>query len=833
MPRGVWAKLCLMKLKKYLFALTFHPLLMLLLLACTAAFAQSGDGWGGVSGKVLDETRKEFPFATVSLLSSKDSTVVKGTLTDNGGAFVFKDLKPGSYLVAVYVIGYKKVFKGPLQVAAAKMVNLGSVQLETDAQMLKGVNIVKQKPLIERQIDKTVLNVENSALAAGNSALDILTKAPGVTVDKDGKISLRGKQGVLVMIDGKPTYLSPEQLANLLRSTEGNAIQSIELITNPSAKYDAAGNSGIINIKLKKNRSYGTNGSLVGGFGRGRYYKANGGLTLNHREKKFNVFGNFDYGKNKRFGGTDIVRVNQTAVDQTYFDQKSFSLRHRNNTNYKGGFDYFINDRHTIGFGVNGYNANGDNASDVLTLIGDRPGKTDSSVVADNPNSYKYTGTSFNLNYKGTLDTLGQEISADADYSQYNGLEDNNFNNNYLDAQGQVLKPAYLFRNSAPSKTRIWAAKADYAYPVQKDMKLELGLKASFVKTDNNFSFENFEEGAWVNDVKRSNLFLYDENINAAYANLNRKFNKTTVQLGLRAEQTNSKGNSITEQKVVNRHYFNLFPSVFLNQELSKNHDMGFSYSRRIDRPDYGSLNPFISYLDLYTYRFGNPFLKPQYTNSFELSYSFKKTLNVSLGYSHTSDVMTDVLLTDTATKTIFISNQNLATQDGFNLNMSYPLQFAKWWGSSNNLTVFYNKFKTPNLLGMPYESGRVAMNFNSTQTFTINSSANVEVSGFYQTKQVYGTLLIDPQYGIDLGFNKSFMNKQLNIKLAANDVFKLQRSRITSALPSQNYVVKDYWESQVFRVTCTYRFGSSEIKAARERSGSADAEGRRVKSGG
>jgi len=807
---------------------------LFILFTSPCLYAQSSGGTGEISGKVLDETSKEFPYATVSLLNTRDSTAVKGTLSIDNGAFMFKDVKFGTYLVALYVVGYKKAIKGPFVVDAAhRKYILDAVQLTVESQTLKGVNIVKQKPLIERQIDKTVMNIENSTLAAGNSALEILAKAPGVTVDQDGKISLRGKHGVLIMLDGKPTYLSAEQLTNLLRATEGNAIQTIELITNPSAKYDASGNSGIINIKLKKNRNYGTNGSLLAGAGYGKYGKANGGLTLNHREKKINVFGNFDYGRNKRYGSTDIIRTNQTTANATYFDQTGTSIRYRNNSNYKGGLDYFINDKNTIGFAMNGYNSNGDNKAEVLTLIGDGPGKTDSSVVAKNPNSFKYNGISYNLNYKGTLDTMGQEISADADYSVYKGLDNNNFNNKYFDAQGQMSKPDYLFRNAAPTTTRIWSAKTDYAYPFAKDMKMEMGLKTSFVKTDNNFSFENFVNGAWTNDIKRSNQFLYDENINAAYTNVNKKFGKNTIQLGLRAEQTNSKGNSITESKIVNRHYFNLFPSVFINRELSKNHDMGFSYSRRIDRPDYGSLNPFLDFLDLYTYRFGNPFLKPQYTNSFELSYSYKKSLNVTLGHSHTTDVMSDVLLTDTATKTIFISNQNLATQDSYNLNISYPIQFGKWWNSSNNLSAYYNKFKTENLLGKPYESGRPAFNFNSTQTITISPSSNMELSGYYQSKQVYGTLLLDPQYGVDLGFSKSFMNKQLNVKLAANDIFKLQKSGVTSALPSQNYVISERWESRVFRFTCTYRFGSNEIKAARQRSGGSEAEGKRVKSGG
>jgi outer membrane receptor protein involved in Fe transport len=814
--------------------LSFFIALSLISLVFAVSKAQTDNAIGEISGKVLDEAKKAFPYATISLLNAKDSVAVKGTLTADNGTYVLNNIKEGNYLVAIYVIGYKKVIRGPFLITAQKTAyNLGNIQLVMDSKQLKGVEIVKQKPLVERQIDKTVINVENSVLATGNTALEILQKSPGVTVDKDGKISLKGKQGVTVMLDGKPTYLSSEQLANLLRSTEGNAIQSIELITNPSAKYDAAGNSGIINIKLKKNRNYGTNGSVIAGAGYGNYYKSNGGFTLNHREKKFNVFGNYDISRNKGFGSTDIMRVNNTSVNQTFFNQTADNDRYRTNSNFKGGLDYFINDNNTIGFAFNGYDARGNTDADVLTLIGDQLLKTDSSVAATNPSKYRYTGITYNLNYKGTLDTLGQEISFDADYSQYKGHENNDFNNIYLNAVLQPSKAAYIFRNSTPSQTTIWSGKADYSYPINKEMKLEMGLKSSYVKTDNNYIFENFLNSAWQNDVTRSNQFLYNENINAVYANVNRKFKTTSIQVGLRAEQTNSKGNSITEQKIVNRHYLNLFPSVFINQELSKNNEMGMSYSRRIDRPDYGSLNPFISYLDLYSYRFGNPFLKPQYTNAFELSYSFKKTLNVTLGYSHTKDVISDVLLTDTAKKTIFISNQNLATQDSYNLNMSYPLAITKWWSTTNNLNTFYNKFKTPNLLGVPFESGKLAFNFNSNQTIKLNSNTNFEMSGYYQSKQVYGTIMIAPQYSIDLGLSKNFLDKKLNLKFAANDVFNMQRAKITSAIPSQKYVVRETWESQVFRLTCTYRFGSNEIKAAREHSGSADAESKRVKSGG
>jgi len=827
MPNVYWEKYAFMKTKLYLF---FFLILSAFSVLSTRLHAQST---AEISGKVLDEEKKAFPYASVSLLNAKDSISVKGSLTDDNGTYEFKGLNAGKYLVAIYVVGYKKAYRGPYTITAdSKSVIVGQVQLNADVKLLKGVEIVKQKPLIERQIDKTVLNIENSILATGNTALEILGKAPGVTVDKDGRVSLRGKQGVNIMLDGKPANLSTEQLANLLRSTEGNAIQSIELITNPSAKYDAAGNSGIINIKLKKNRNYGLNGSATVGSGYGTHPKVNSGLNMNYRNKKFNIYGNEDYGFNKRFHETDIIRVNETTANQTYFNQTSHNEGKRKNRNYKAGIDYFINDNNTLGFLVNGYYGNGTNNSDVLTLIGDKPSTIDSSVVAPNTSVSKYNGITYNLNYRGIIDTLGQEIGIDVDYSKHNDKQENIFNNMYKDRSGLPLKSDYIFRNASPSVVKIYGAKIDYVLPLAKDSKLEFGGKTSFVKTDNNFVFENFKNDTWENDMNRSNQFIYDENINAAYTNFKKKFKTTTIQLGLRAEQTSSKGNSVTEKKVVNRDYLNLFPSLFVNQELSKDHELGFSYSRRIDRPDYGSLNPFIYYLDLYSYRYGNPFLKPQYTNSFEFSYSFKKNLNITLGYSHTNDVMSEVLLTDTAKKTIFISVQNLAKQDSYNMNMSYPIAITKWWSSNNNLTVFYNKFQTPDLLGAPYSSGRLAFNLNTSQTVTVNPTTKIEWSGNFESKQVSGTLLISPRYNIDLGANKTFMDNKLSIKFAANDVFKLQKNKLRSTLSSQNYVVTDRWESRIFRLTCTYRFGSNDVKAARERSAGSDSESKRVKSG-
>ncbi|SDZ99968.1 outer membrane beta-barrel protein [Pedobacter hartonius] len=799
------------------------------LLFFKAAAQTSHDG--SLTGNVIDEQRKPLDYVSIALLKAQDSTVVKGSFTFEKGIYAFDHLPDGNYLIAFNMLGYTKVVKGPFPINAGnRAYSVNDVLLTATAKQLNSVNITGKKPLVERQVDKTVLNIENSVLATGNTALEILRKAPGVSVDKDGNVSLRGKKGVTVMIDGKPTYLSNEELANLLNSTEGNAITSIELLTNPSSKYDASGNSGIINIKLKKNRNYGTNGTATAGGGYGKNYKANGGLTLNHREKKFNVFGDVNYGRNKRTVKQGLSRVNDTGTDQTFFDQTAGYTGIRNNTNYKTGLDYFINDNNTIGVAINGYVTKADQVDNILTRIGSHPNQTDSLVKAINPTQYKYVNTAYNLNYRGVLDTLGQEINVDLDFSRYHRDKLETYNNNFSDAAGLLTRPPVIFRNATPAIVKIWVAKADYSYPLNKKTKLDLGLKTSFVNTDNNSIFENFINHTWQNDVTQTNHFKYDENINAAYANLKREFRSTTLQLGLRAEQTNSKGNSVTTQNTVKRHYLNLFPTIFINQVLSRNNEIGFSYSRRIDRPDYSSLNPFVHFLDAFTYFRGNPFLNPQYTNSFEVSYSYKKTINATFGYSHTSDVISFVVIADTARKTLAASNENLAELNSYNLNISSPLSLARWWNTNTNLTVFYNKFNAPDLLATPFSSGKLSFNFNTTQTFTVTPTFNVELSGFYHSKSVNGTTAESEQHSIDLGFSKSLLEKKLNIKVAANDVFNLLKYKNTSTIPGQDFTYRSKDESRVFRLTCTYRFGSSEIKGARKRDKGSAEEQNRVK---
>lgn len=729
------------------------------------------------------------------------------------------------------MVGFNKSYSPTITVANTDQ-SVSDLLLKPASTELSEVKVVATKPLIEQKIDKTVLNVENSILAAGNSALEILTKAPGVTVDKDDNISLRGKQGVLVMIDGKPTYLSQAELANLLRATEGNAIQSIEIITNPSAKYDAAGNSGIINIKLKKNKANGTNGSITAGAGYGSYYKSNAGLTLNHRQVKINVFGSYNYGNNKYFNDLWIKRSTGTETP-TFFDQVNNSRSVFKNNNFKGGVDYFINDKHTLGVMVSGY-SNGNNEFNFNnTRLGSRPHEVDSSLLVLGHNDNSYRSIAYNLNYKATLDTLGKEFTADFDYSKFSSRQDFNYDNYFYQANGTPSKPAAFFQNHAPTTLHIKSGKIDYVHPFNKTMKMETGVKSSWVTTDNNFQFDVKQQNDWVTDPVRSNNFVYDENINAAYVNLSKEFKKTHVQVGLRAEQTNSKGNLITTREVLKRHYLDFFPSVFVKQTLSKNNDIGFSYSRRIDRPSYYDLNPFVFFLDQYTYNKGNAFLNPQYTHSFELSYTLKKSYTAAFNYSVTQHAITEVILADTVNKALYQTNENLATQKHYSLNINAPVKIAKWWNTNNNANIFYMGFRTPNLMGHPFKSGKLAFNFNTNHTLNITNTWSAEMTWRYQSPLQYGTYnILKAQYPVDLGISKSFADKKANIKLGVSDVFHTNRQSIESLIPELNYHLDQRYESQVVRLTLTYRFGKNDLTPSRKRSTGAEEENSRVKGG-
>ncbi|PWS32497.1 outer membrane beta-barrel family protein [Pedobacter paludis] len=810
---------------------TFYKISLIILAIFTGkdAFGQTQPK-ANITGTILDENKKPADYVTVVLFKASDSSVVKTAFTDPTGAFGFTISAKGEYFYKASNMGYKTFKSKILSLTdASQKLDFGSAQLISITQNLKEVTVAVTKPLIERKMDKVVMNVSNSAIMTGSNALEVLQKAPGVSVDQNDNISMQGKQGVLIQLDGKQTYMSSADVANLLRNMQSSEIETIELITNPSSKYDASGNSGIINIKTKKNKNGGTNGSANATLGYGKNFRGNAGLNLNHRTQKVNLFGNYNYGKTERENLITIDRISNGTPD-TYFMQTGTSRRKQQNNNFKAGLDYFIDKKNTIGVLVNGYFNHGTEASVNNTIIGPSFQKVDSSLVSNSLQTNKYNNIAYNLNYKSILDTAGSEISADVDYSKYNGNDGSDYENDYLFANGNRIRPISYIRNNTPSKIDIKAFKIDYNVSLSKSIKLEAGVKSSWVKTDNDLQAEEFVNNNWQNDVRRSNQFIYDENVNAAYTNINKQFKNTSIQVGLRVEQTNSKGNLITTNTVVERSYWDFFPTLFVQQTLSKNNQLGLSYSRRIDRPSYDALNPFIYYLDQYTYNKGNPFLNPQYTNNLELSYTFKQKYMLSVGYSRTNDVIIEVLLPDEAQKALYQTNANLAKNISYNANLNIPVQVAKWWSMNNNLNVFYLSFEAPNLAGTALKTGKTSFQFKSQQSFTIANGFTAELNGSYESPLDYGTLSLKARYYIDAGLSKSLFNKKASLKLALSDIFNMSENNLSSAYPGLNYYVHQKNESRIGRISFTYRFGKNEIKPARRRSTGTESEQGRMK---
>lgn len=801
-----------------------------LLLKLQLSQAQTKIAGSKLSGTVLDQEEKALDFATISLLRTRDSSLVRTAVSDLEGKFMIQDIPAGDYILSISMVGFVRKVTESFSINEANPIkSFAPIRVAKDSKMLGEVTIRAIKPFVERKLDRMVVNVENSINSSGSTALEVLQTAPGVSLDQNDNIAMQGKQGVLVMIDGKQTYMSNADVANMLRNMPASQIETIELITNPSSKYDAAGNSGIINIKTKKSSTVGTNGTFSAGAGYGDNYRANSGISLNHRNKGINLFGTYNFASMDRGQYMIIDREVSNSNVKTFFGQEGGFLRKNDNNNFKAGIDFFLNKNNTIGVLVNGFHNAGNELYNNTTLIGSSFSKPDSSVIAINDGNSRYRSMAYNLNYKSVLDTSGKELSVDLDYSRYNGNERTLYDNHFVNFNGPDKNPTFI-KNSTPSLINIKAVKLDYTMPLNKTMKFEAGLKSSIVETDNDFRFEQLIGGIWENDIRRSNQFVYNENVNAAYMNLNKQFKSASIQIGFRAEQTNSKGNSVTTGKKVDRNYLDLFPSIFLNQSVSKDHDLGLSYSRRIDRPSYDALNPFIFFLDQYTYNQGNPFLNPQYTNNFEFSYNYKKTYNISMNYSLTNDVIAEVLLPDTAKKALFQTNENLDKQINYGLTMNAPVSLSKWWSSSNTVMLFYLGFRAPDLRGQELNNGKVAWQFNSQHKIIISKTLSAEILADYRSALQYSTLNISAQYGIDLGISKSLMNKRMSIKFALSDAFDTRKQNITSAYSGLNYNLMQKNETRIGRVSLSYRFGKSEIKPERRRSTGLESEQSRIK---
>jgi iron complex outermembrane recepter protein len=695
-------------------------------------------------------------------------------------------------------------------------------------QKLTDVIVKTKKPFIEQQIDKTVINVQADMSAVGSSAFEMLQKAPGISITSEDVINMSGKAGVNVMIDGRPTQMGSKELAAFLRSMPASSIDKIELITNPSAKFDAQGNAGIINIRLKKNKIKGTNGNVSLGYTQQQHYRSNGSFSINRRTGKINAFANVSVDNNLQHTTGFINRNVTVGAAVKNFNNNTVDIDRNVSTNIRTGVDFYLNKKSTFGFlfNTNG-NRNPFNTPGV-TNIGSN-GFIDSSLVTSNDNLYKNRRYNGNVNYKYE-DTIGNELNIDADYTSFKNTNFTNLGTSYLDK----FSSKYNFTANdldVATTINIYAAKIDYAKQLKKQQaKIETGVKLSSVTTTNNLLATTLVGTGMLADTGRSNMFTYKENVYAAYANFSKRIKKFEYQVGLRMENSVVNGSSVDLRNATIKNpdtsYVNLFPSAYVSYKINEKNMFAVSYSKRINRPDYQAMNPFETIYDIYTSEKGNPFLKPQFTNNFELKYTYRYALNIAIGYNHTTDY-SQTITAQIGEKTT-AAQDNIGSLDNAYLNISAPMPITKWWEGYVNVTGFYNNYKGE-LPSGNLDEKTFGLNYYIQQNFNLGKGWSTQVSSWFNagTKQaIFKTAAFG---SVDFGVKKKIMKDKASIRLNVNDVFNTQRYMQTVNFGNMDFTYLRKWESRGVRLQFVWSFGKTTF-AARERDTNQDANRIKVK---
>ncbi len=781
-----------------------------------------------ITGKIVDVRQQPVANANIVVLSGgAGNKAIKGGIADTAGRFSINLKDTGLYIIKITAVGYAPYTSAPVKIDATVM-RLPVIVLAINPQTNKAVVVQAKKKFIEIQADKTVLNIENSIVAVGNSAFELIKKAPAVTVDKDDNLKLKG--GIAnIYIDGKPFYLAGEQLVQYLKNLQADAISKIEIISNPSSKYDAAGQTGIINIRLRKNKQYGTNGSLAAGSGYGRYPKASTSLSLNHRNKSVNIFTDASLGYSESFNKLTYNSVIADGTATTYQDRSNYWHPKTTWSSFKAGMDYVPGKKIVVGILIKG---NGDNElalTDNETTFSSAGTAKQNSIITAKRNDAINNSMSYNLNLKADLDSAGSELTFDADYIRFKRRAENTNANIFRDATGNNYRIPYTFRNQTPADIHIKTVKLDFTKVYNKEVKLEAGAKYSTVQNDNYLKVDSLDNaGQWAKDLSRTNTFLYTERIAAGYINFTRDWKRISLQMGLRAENTNYTGNSITLNQVRDSNYTNLFPSVFLTYRQNDRNTWNASYSRRINRPSYQSLNPFIDFIDPFTQFEGNPGLKPSFTQSLELKHSYNDFLYTTLSYSHTRAQSTNVIIQDKNTGAVRNITANVGNATYASLNVSASFQPLKWWSMDNNLS-FSGGNSNSNYPGYAFNQNFFSIDIGNENTFQLPRKIKIQTSAYYSTPYRDGITRVRSSYIVSGGVQKSLWDGRASIRINYNNIIGPSAYRARYLGAGLNIKWINQWEGRRISLNFSYKFGSSAVKASRQRRSASQEERNRV----
>lgn len=779
---------------------------------------------GIITGQLQNQDGEPVQYANIILYQAADSSMVKVETSDDTGKFKYHNISAGNYFLTASYVGLGDLKQADVTVTSGETTELGVLSFAPAAVDLQTATVTTTRSMVEVKPDRTVFNVQGTINSTGSDAVELLRKAPGVLVDNNENISVLGRSGVLVYVDGKRLPLSGDDLTAYLRNLPADQIDRFDIITNPGAKYEAEGNAGIIDIRLKKNENFGANGSVNTTGSHGRYGQFGIGANGNFRNKVLNTFASAGYSKGKRFNDM-IFLSRQNGI---YLDEINQNINENDNINYRVGTDFFIGKNQTIGFLVSGNhgNNNSDGYNKIKISPLSAPEAIDSVLIANMDSEAQRNQNSFNINYR-FANKSGRSLNIDADYGIFTLESLQKQPNRYYDDKETTLMSEIIDEYETPSDIQIYTFKVDFEEEIAGG-KLGIGSKLSRVASDNTYEFFNVIDGVKLLNNNQSNQFNYDENVYAGYLSFARPINKKwSFSAGLRTEITDATGDLIAydpenAEPPVELNYVSWFPSAGLTWQVNRMNVLNFNYGRRINRPDYNVLNPFNNQLSELSFEKGNPRLRPEIVNNLEIGYTMAYRYNFKLAYSKTSDQITRLLAPDDEDpRAGFISWDNLASQTVLSANVSLPLQIKKWWNAYVNIGASHTDNQAD------YGDGAVvdvqAFNYSIYQqhTFTLPKGFNAEISGWYSGPGVWGGVFkFDPSYSLNLGLQRKFLNDQLNVKISANDIFYQSGWSGQSEFNGLISTGTGNWDSRRVSLNLSYNFGNQKVKSRKRKTG-------------
>lgn len=770
-----------------------------------------------IIGKVLDKTTKEgVPFATLTLVN-KNFEPISGKLTDIDGSF---DINLNLIDTAIIITKYLGYENDTLTLNIGNNIQSQTIYLTQSSIVLNDITITSQKSLFRIEKGKLTFNVENINTGQSDNLSEIISKTPGISLDQSGNILFRGKQGVAFQINGKPVSVASDQLLNYLASIQGTSVEKIELIATPNASNEASGSAGIINIKLKQKDDLGLNGNMNVGLAMGRFPRFNFGTNANYRINEiFNIYASYS----KYFGKNYVINNSyRTVLDNTQFNQNGETENTSNNANYQFGIDVNKNN-HEISIFANAVSSVPEYFSSSTTDI--LKSQIDSIILFKSENERKLNNITLTYKHKYNIDTSGSYVVANLDYYPSFFKSATTQNTSHFLKDGSIYRPDFIEKFEAPSTIAVYAASLDIVKNYGDDT-FEAGWKSSLVNSDNEILFYYQKDNEWINQKNRSNKFIFDETIHAGYAGYTTYYKDVEIYGGIRTESSISKGNSVTIDSVFTRKIFKLFPSMSISKNYT-NSSISFSYSKRIDRPAYNQLNPFIYFIDRFSFWQGNVNLRPMITNSFDLSYVLNNWFTTSLNYNRSSDVFNQLPIQNDADGTIFNTLQNIGVSNYLGVSMTSKNKITNFWSSYISFGYYYNEIKDNRNSSMTGIVKGTQFYLNSFNTFTLPKSFNIEIAGQYYSP-VVSFWEIQEYFNVNFSVSKKISAKS-KLTISIRDIFN--STVYNSKIDYQNLDIQSYYkpETRFIGVYYSLTFGKPKAKVTKERKTGIDEEKRRI----